>query len=318
MNLLDMSPLTHCRSEPYGLPVSAFHRIPPVWTAGSVEPDLVHEWDEVVAASNSRIGERDSALKHPKTFVYAFARRSNLVSLMAHGKTRRFLAVLHPSVRTGEWPMPWWIGDQRRMENAYPVFKMNVDRRILAWILENRPLGRFIHIARHPCGRLNSWLNRFAAKRDVRQISTYNNERLRRISEAEPMWREKFGDIGAMTFVESEIWFWRYLNESIDAAGKDYPGYMRIIYEDLAANPIAVAKATYQFCGLPWERRVEAVITRDATSKRATQDASTAIAERWTDELAPEHIGIVHRLVGDSPIMAWWPNYHSADPTETR
>lgn len=307
--ILDASPQTHCRSEPYGIPTSPFHQLPHVWNAGTMAPDMEGLWDEVVGWSRSHIGRRDHAFKSPKLFVHPLAQVSGITRLIAHTKSRRVMALVQPSLRHGEWRMPWWIGNQTRLERAYPVFKIDLDRRMTAWILGHRPQARIVHIIRHPCGRLKSWLSRFVAGRNAVEILSVRRERLRKIGEAEPDWKAKFGEIEAMDLVECEVWFWRYFNESLYAAGQGNPAYLRLIYEDLVEAPLANARKAYAFCGLPWDAHVEGIVTRGLGDSiwGKLSGTPTSVASAWRTKLSPEHIRIVERIVHDSPLMAWWP-----------
>jgi hypothetical protein len=306
--ILHASPLTHCRSEPYGIPTSPFNRIPQVWKTGKTTPDMERYWDEIVTWSKDRIGRGDHPFAGPKRYVHPLAQKSGLARLIGHSKSRRVLAFVQPSLRQGEWRMPWWIGSQSRLEQAYPVFKINLDDRMVTWLLKRRPQARILHIIRHPCGRLNSWLSRYVAGRKIDDIHAVRKDRLRKIGEAEPDWRAKFGDVEAMSLVECEVWFWRYLNESVYAAGHDQPGYLRLVYEDLVESPLAHARKAYAICGLPWNAHVEATVTRglaDSTRNRLP-GTPASIAGAWKSSLSPEHIRTVESIVHDSPIMAWW------------
>ena len=307
--ILDASPQTHCRSEPYGIPSSPFNRIPQVWKVGASEPDMERLWDEVVHWSRSRIGQGDHAFTSPKLYVHELARIAGISRLIAHSKSRRVIAAAQPSLRLGEWRMPWWIGSQRLLEQAYPVFKINLDRRMLSWILKHRPQARILHIVRHPCGRLNSWLSRFVAGRNIDDILAVRKDRLHKIGDAEHGWRAKFGDIETMSLVECEVWFWRYLNESVYAAGHDHAAYSRLVYEEIVEAPIPNARRAYEFCGLPWNPQVEAIVSRgiDDSIWGKLSGTPTSVARAWKTKLSREHIRTVERIVHDSPIMAWWP-----------
>lgn len=306
--ILHASPLTHCRSEPYGIPTSPFHQLPHVWKAGRTAPDMDSLWDGIISWSRSRIGQKDHPLAYPKRYVHPLAQKSGVARLIGHSKSRRVMAFMQPSLRQGEWQMPWWIGSQHRLEKAYPVFKIDLDQRMVSWILGHRSQVRILHIIRHPCGRLNSWLSRYVAGRNVDDILAVRKDRLYKIGEAEPDWRLKFGNVEAMTLVECEVWFWRYFNESVYAAGNGRPGYLPLVYEDLVAAPLVHAKQAYAFCGLPWDAHVEEIITRglDDSVWGKLSDTPAAIAGAWRTKLSPEHIRAVETIVCDSPIMALW------------
>jgi hypothetical protein len=176
------------------------------------------------------------------------------------------------------------------------------------WILRHRPQARILHIVRHPCGRLNSWLSRYVAGRNVDEILAVRKDRLRKIGEADTDWQAKFGDVEAMSLVECEVWFWRYFNESVYAAGHDHTGYLRLVYEDLVEAPIAHARQAYAFCGLSWDTHVEAIISRglDSSIRGKLSHTPASIARAWKTGLLPKHIQTVEAIVHDSPIMAWW------------
>jgi hypothetical protein len=306
--MLHASPWTHCRSEPYGIPTSPFNRIPQVWKTGKTTPDMERHWDEIVTWSKGRIGHGDHPFASPKRYVHPLAQKSGVARLIGHSKSRRVLAFVQPSLWQGEWRIPWWIGNQRRLELAYPVFKINLDHRMVTWVLRRRPQARILHIVRHPCGRLNSWLSRYVASRNIDDILADRKDRLRKIGEAEPDWRAKFGDVEAMSPVECETWFWRYLNESVYAAGHGHAGYLRLVYEELVEAPLANARRAYAHCGLPWDAHVEAIVAGglDRSIRGKHSPSQSSIARAWQTKLLPEHIRTVESIVHDSPIMAWW------------
>lgn len=308
MNMLDASPFTHCRSEPYGIRSSPFNQLPQIWVSGAAAPEIERQWDDIISWSNSRIGERDHRFRHPKRYIHPLSQKSRIAMLMTHPVIRRVMGLMQPSFRNSEWPLPWWVGSQRRLEEAYAVFKINLDQRIAGWLLANRPQARLLHIVRHPCGRLNSWLNRFLASRDSERVLAFRKERLRKIGEGEPAWREKFGSIDTMSVIESEVWFWLYVNESIHAIARSCPAYLPVVYEELAEDPLSNARKAYQFCGLPWDGQVEAIISaglNEAVGKKIS-GTPASIAQSWKTKLPPEHIRTVENIVHDSPLMRWW------------
>jgi hypothetical protein len=309
-SILDASPLTHCRSEPYDIPASPFNDIPHVWKAGKTVPDMERLWDETVTWSRSRMGQRDHPVMSPKRHVHRLAQLSGVTRLIATSKSRRVIAALQPSLQQGEWKMPWWIGSQRRLEQAYPVFKMELDHRMVSWILRNRPRVKILHIIRHPCGRLNSWLSRYVARHNSDDILAVRRDRLRKIGVADSEWLAKFGDIDALNLVECEVWFWRYLNETVYAAGRGHPAYLRLVYEDLVESPLAHARTAYAFCELPWDAHVETVVTRglDHTVRGKLSGTPSSVARAWKSRLSPEHIQTVEKIVHGSPIMGCWEN----------
>ena len=206
--------------------------------------------------------------------------------------------------------MPWWIGDQAKLTQAYAVLKINQSARVAIWLLKNRPQVPVFHIVRHPGGRLNSWLNRFLAKRDTAYIEQRNKERLREVLSISPEWAGTFGDIGTMSIAESEMWFWRYVTENIHRAGEGVDSYQLLLYENLAQDPVVTAQQIYQFCGLHWTKDIEFLI-RQGTQKSmwgAVKDTPLAVAQAWRNKLRPEDVDAVNRVLCGSLMENWWPS----------
>jgi hypothetical protein len=191
--ILHANPLTHCRSEPYGIPTSPFNQMPQVRKTGKTAPDFDPLWDEIVNWSKGRIGRGDHPFTSPKRYIHPLSQKTGIAKLIGHSKSRRLLAIMQPSLRQGEWHMPWWIGSQRRLELAHPIFKVNLDHGIVTWILRHRLQARILHLIRHPCARLNSWHSRYVAGRNVDDILAVRKDRLRKIGEAEPYSMVTFG-----------------------------------------------------------------------------------------------------------------------------
>jgi hypothetical protein len=195
--------------------------------------------------------------------------------------------------------MPFWVGSEAALERAVVVFKMIQIPGWVAWVLARRPSTKIVHIVRHPGGFLNSWRNRHLGVHDPEEVRTENRNRLDVIRTAHPEWAGRFGDIDAMAVGESELWYWRYATETINAAGAGKPQYHLILYEHLAADPTAVMRRVFEFSGLEWDDRI-------ARRVRARSTESTSIAAAWRSKLSKEEVAHVERVLAGSPMERWW------------
>jgi hypothetical protein len=296
VDILDLSPRTHCRNEP-ALEGSALSRLPNGWPQNR---DLEALWDQAVADTARSMGMRDHLLQVRKAYFRPGVQALGLVRIVQSYRCRRVLGHLVPAWHTNEWPIPRWLASERDLARALHVFKINQKPGWITWVLKNRPEARVLHIVRHPGGFFNSYAKRWLALADAEQVLRDNRARLEMVAASDPAWAERFGDIASLSLVEAELWFWRYAAESIHAAGQNSSQYQLIVYEDLVRDPLGVARAAYDGCGLPWTATIEQTIQRMAQE-------SEAIATAWRKKLKGEHREMVERILEDSPLREWWP-----------
>jgi hypothetical protein len=308
LDIFDASSHTFCRNEPDMIQGSPCEQLAPLWRIDSEMPDMEKHWDAIAAWMGSRMGERDHHLVNPKEYVHSFAQMTGVAAFPVRPKIRATLQTIYPPLRAGEWKMPWWVGDPSRLQQSYAILKINQSARIAAWLLKHRPQVPVIHIVRHPGGRLNSWIKRFLSRQDEAQIDDRNKVRLRQVVAAAPEWGNRFGDIEAMSVAESETWFWRYVTESIHQLGQGRNQYKLVIYEDLAADPLGVAREIYEFCGLPFTPEVEAIIRRGLGNSvwGKIQGTPTTIAQAWRTKLDAREMDMVYRILDGSLMETWW------------
>jgi hypothetical protein len=299
LDLLEISPYTHCRNEPNELDASPLAQLPSPFARQPLGDSFPQEWDQAVALTSLRMGDRDRIAIHPKSHIYEPVRWLGGALVLGKRRVRRLLSPVFPSLGQSEWAVPWWFAHPDALKLASSVLKINMAPGWADWVLRNRPDVLVIHIVRHPGGFLNSMSRRYWADQDITVVKQDNRERLRQIVNYEPEWAERFGDIDAMSVEESELWYWRYASETIHTAGEGRPHYVQLVYEDLVANSIDLAKHVYEKCRLPWTKNIEAEIAKSASS-------SQAIATAWYKKLEPEQIELVQRILADSFMSDWW------------
>jgi hypothetical protein len=304
--LLNQSARTHCRNEPDQSDASALASLRPYRFFVDEGDQRVVErlWDEAIFDAAMTFGPRDHIVAHPKEWLFPGSRRPGFFYLR-----QRLLAKARlegtKAMDVGEIRFPGWMTKASRLEKAFHVFKLNAAVGLATWMFSHRSAARGIHIVRHPGGFVKSWMARWVRgethqERGARNKDTFlDRDRLRALGQRDETWAVRMGEIEAMGPVEAELWWWRYVNETIWQQGQAHATYHRLLFEELAEDPTATARGVFEFCGLPWTDVVSREVTKIASGSRK-------IARAWKDELAPEVVEIVERVLADSPMTRWW------------
>ena len=302
--LLNQSARTHCRNEPDQSDTSALAALRPFRFFVDDEALLDELWDDAVHGAALTFGPRDHIVAMPKDWLFPGSRRPGFFYLRQRLLAKARLEKLKP-MDTGEVRFPAWMTSSTRLERSFHVFKLNAAVGLATWMFGNRPRALGIHIVRHPGGFVKSWLARWvrgethqergAGDKDLLQ----DEERLKALAQRDETWAARMGDIDAMERVEAELWWWRYVNEAIWERGTGLASYRRLLFEELAEDPLGTTEGVYDFCGLPWTPAVAAEVARIARG-------SKKIARAWKDELEPSVVETIERVLDDSPMSPWW------------
>ena len=308
LKLFDLSPQTHCRCEPNELAGSAFSTLP---ASQVLRPDIETEmeagWDRAVQTAAERIGNPDHLPSPPKRHLWPWARRLQLDRLIRHDKLRHVLAAVAPALRGVEWEFPRWLGDRAALARATPVLKVSLAPGWMPWVLGHRPKALVVNVVRHPAGFLHSYIGRWLSAVDRDENARLNRARLHTIARFDRQWASRADQIDRMSAVESELWYWRYVYETIDSAGRDNSNYLLVRDEDIVADPVGQAKRLYEFAGLDWCASVETYIDSMAAHWRSR-------SAPWRGLLTDEHVALVERVLAGSQMQDWW----SRDETVSR
>ena len=299
LDLLDLSPKTHCRNEADELVTSPLAQLPSPTVRQSQDDSFRQQWDQAIASASLRMGERDRIGTRPKFHLYEPMRRLGGATVLSKRRLRQPLSLVMPSLRQPDWPVPWWFANPYVLRQASVVLKLNQVPAWAEWVLLNRPSALVIHIVRHPGGFLNSWQNRYLASQDSATVKSANEERLRQVAESDARWARLFPEVGAMSIEESELWYWRYATEIIHSAGQGRPNYVPVLYENLVADPLKITKHLYEKCNLPWTAAIEREVSNSASH-------SNSVATAWYEKLLPEQIEIVKRVLAGSLMSQCW------------
>lgn len=303
LHLLDQSPRTHCRNEPYNnltSPFRAIREFPRGWAIPPGEERLLEEgWDAAVAWSAARQGDRDFLPPPRKHHLHEAVRAAGLLKPLASRTLRRWMGLLTPALGQEEWELPRWAGSRERLSGAIPVLKFNQSSGLIAWVLANRPRVKVVHIVRHPAGCLNSWRKRHLAQHPTDFVFENNRERLRSVAAIDPEAARQFGDIESLSLEASELVFWRYAALAIHRAVPDPGQYELVLDEDVVADGPDVARRIYDACGIPFEEPVEAYV-RDHAENWAKKSCP------WKTMIPETDHALVEGLLEDTEMADWW------------
>lgn len=312
LTMLNASDLTHCRNEPQHISSSPFHSLPAPAAIAAADPEMALRWDAFVRWTVAHLGERDHRIIAPKQYLHKAAHRLGISTWSARPRLRRAIQNVSPEFAQGEWAMPWWMGSQARLEQAYSIFKLNdLPAWIVRWLLKHRRNRPIVHIVRHPGGQLSSGLKRYFSKLEPSAIAAETRlyrGLLKTAVQLEPDWQETIPEIESMSLTEALAWFWRYNNEAIYQTGQGCQNYYYLTYENLARNPIVIAKEVYRFYQIPWTAQAESIISQNTHTSvwgKLPADSKT-VAEAWQDRLSDDQQQIVEQVLDGSLMQTWW------------
>ena len=305
LSLLDQSSATHCRNEPDQLDSSALARLSRFRFFVDDEQLLASLFDPVLRQAAGCVGPRDHLPDVDKAWLVPGRRRVGYFYLQQKMRLVERLLRWRKPMDGKELVYPGWMARPADLARSFHVFKLNAAMGYGAWALRERPGTRVIQIVRHPGGFAKSWLKRWVRGEGGQQRGRGNvdrlqdEDRLREVARRDSRWAALFGDIDAKGRFEGELWWWRYVNETLHAAGQGRANYIRVLYEDLARDPVAISRHVYAFCGLEWD---EGVTARVQSLSRGAE----RIASAWKDELEPALVAEVERVMHESPMECWW------------
>jgi sulfotransferase family protein len=150
------------------------------------------------------------------------------------------------------------------------------------------PNLRIVYLLRHPCGQIASRLRGIELGKFSRPL------RLDPILRADAAITARLdaARLDRLSPLEACAWNWAITQEHAIAQLADHPRVMILRYEDLCAEPFAMARQVFAFAGLEWNAQTARFIAR--STHRWGRDrfyqvrAETAeVVDRWRSELAP-------------------------------
>ncbi|EKE43266.1 hypothetical protein OCGS_2603 [Oceaniovalibus guishaninsula JLT2003] len=260
LDMVDLSPLVVCRSEPDEIARGDFGSVGGKLFPGAFDGSMRRDLLRAVPRARARRSARDRLNRLDKAFFRPAARPL----LWPLSKTRiRALAgrarLLDPA---GEWTLPPICLRADRLGRAALVLKLNACP-VWAAALHEDAGARVVRNIRDPFEYLNSWYNRFVLARsrpedfrrhfgDVPRILAYFGR-----DDA-----DRLADLSHESLVEIEIWRWRYTNEFLHDTLDGSPRGLVVTYAGTQADPVGTAERLYAFAGLPIDDRIRDAVAR--------------------------------------------------------
>lgn len=305
LGLLDQSATTHCRNEPDQLDSSALAGLADFRYFVDDEQRLAPLFDAAVRRAARCVGPRDHLAEVEKRWLQPGRRAPGYFWLRQRYRVVERLIHWRKPMDGKELVFPAWMVQESELAQSFHVFKLNAAAGYGAWALRERPDGKVIQIVRHPGGFLKSWLKRWVRGEGGQERGKgtadklREEDRLREIVRRDERWSRLLGDVEAIGREERELWWWRYLNEALHASGKGRENYRLVLFEDLAHQPERVSREVYGFCGLEWNEGI-------AASVRSISRGAEKIARAWKDELEPDKVALVEKVLYGSSMERWW------------
>ena len=125
LDLLDLSPHTHCRNEPNELSGSPFAALPPPTLQEAYGPNFAPAWDEAIATAQMQMGARDRIAPPQKAHLRSLVSRFGGAYLLRGQRRRQIASRLIPGIAGEQWSVPAWFASRQRLQQARPVLKIN-------------------------------------------------------------------------------------------------------------------------------------------------------------------------------------------------
>lgn len=220
-------------------------------------------------------------------------------------RRRVLLRLFHPFSTLPEsktWSTKTHLIDSQALQKSTKVFKWIPSIPLLKEIASINHDIKVVHLIRNPAGYIQSWKTRYAAFQDSEEHLAINRAFIASMANAKLEWREYLLEQGpTMSLVESELWKYRYVNESVMQLFKDSSLYRVITYEQLVTQPIDTLMNLYEFSGLEWSKETENKVLNDA------KDPSEVV-DSWKSKLTDEEIRHVDSVLESSPLLKMWKN----------
>lgn len=279
--------------------------LPNHWRIGADGARLAHWWDQVAEGTATHMGERDHRLIHPKDFVHPLSQRLGIAQMSARPKLRQLVSRILWSWADGEWRMPRWVGHLDQPDTL-AVFKLVQGYNWATWVLDNRRDVPVVQVVRHPGGRHESFLRRYVATTDAERVRRQKIDQLRQLAPEKGL-AERMGPLDELTLEEAETWFSVYQMEVFEHRAAHSPRYLRIVYEEMVADPSAAIEQVFEHFGVPLTNEVrERIDAHRGTSVFGQVRDASAQAQGWRDVLAPDVSERIMAIMATSPIATWW------------
>lgn len=279
LNLLDCSTETICRNEP--------NEIRGIF-APLGDGFFPSDTPEADAARLSTVLEKarflNSSRDNPNYPHKPYVRHAGLLRLYVRGMNRLSRSIHNAET---ERKLPGLLCDPSKIATCLPIFKILLWPGRIASTHAHMPGQRVIHVVRDPATFLKSWFTRYVHEtaKDPGQVFRDNLPSIQRIMPAFGQDSTRINAFSERNLLESELWRWRYMNETLYDALRGSDRYMYVLYSDLVSRPKHHAEQMMAFCGLSPDPAFQSRIGRTenifkpSKSKQPDPDLITDVVE---------------------------------------
>ena len=217
--------------------------------------------------------------------------------------------------RTGQQPVAYFPKSEHIRLTAVKEVRLYFK---LSFLAATFPDAQFVHVMRHPAAVVNSMTN-FLKRGRLVEIRD-QIERFADTVGAQPRfeaYRPLLDRIDRGTLPEKLAAYWRVANETLAADVAAAGGRaMPLVYERLAADPLARVNDLFRWCGLPESPATEAYVRESSTSRSErktvldTNRVSATYYRDWVGKTPAEVLAAVDEVCADSPLMAEFAPYY--------
>jgi hypothetical protein len=176
------------------------------------------------------------------------------------------------------------------------------------------PASRSLFILRHPCGQVASVMRGARQRRfELREAGTdmpFDETQAIAHAAAAGVTGAAFQ---ALPDAAKYAWSWVAFNAPVPGALAEHPNIRVVIYEDLCARPVAMAREVMAFAGLDWTAQSEGFLARSTrhdgpAGYYAVFRNSLAAAEGWRTTMTEPDQAAVRSVVQQSNLARYWPD----------
>ncbi|MEO1153307.1 MAG: sulfotransferase domain-containing protein [Pseudomonadota bacterium] len=252
LDLMDCHDNTFCRNEPHALDTNPVFPMSEELAEDLVPDITMADWHHAMRFCATHSGERDRFDQEGKRYFRAGPLPALGLNIFKRRRARSALSFINPAYSTLEWPCPSLYINPRRLAESYPVFKILRSPVPITATHDQDPHQRVAHMIRDPKGNLRSWYNRYIIRTagSPQKVFADNMTQVPSILRHYGEDPDRYGAFSEDALFETQLWLWRYIQETlIDRIGHS-ERYMPFLYADSVKKPVQTAEKLYGFLGL--------------------------------------------------------------------
>lgn len=299
LDVFDRHPNVFCRNEPNAIPGSLLHALPPgMFPSGDAR--FVDKWRAAIDGASGELSVRDRIGDVRKTYVdFPTGLLGQVVLPRQQG--RRLFSAFAPSLRNPVWPATaLGYANPHKLRDACPVLKILLCPGWILDVFDHEPRMRVILNVRAPKPFLRSWRHRYVGEHAPPEtVFRHNSRSLERILTHFGRTDASLDAFSEENLLKSELWRWRYVNETLYRAFSGHARFNVVTYEEFDANPLETAEALFAFAGLAMDdgvkRRISGLKNELFKGKPPAGQSDSLVEDVIADVLA------------GSPLTDLWP-----------